>query len=126
MRSAVRLLVVVTVVARTASALAQQSPFLPEEVYGKLANEISGDIAFDNLRPLVMYHAPTGGSQGFNNEAQWVAGRAKSYRLEEVKFLPLPAWHTSRAVDENWTLQAGELWLLEPKLIKLGDVRETP
>ena len=39
------------------SARAQQSPFLPEETYIKLVNEISGDIAFDNLRSLVMYHA---------------------------------------------------------------------
>jgi hypothetical protein len=61
------------------SALAQQSPFLPEETYTKLVNEISGDIAFDNLRSLAMYHAPGGGSQGFRNEAQWVVERAKSY-----------------------------------------------
>src|SRR3974390_1951373 len=73
-------------------ATAQQSPFLPEDTYGKLVNEISGDIAFDNLRTLVMYHAPTGGSGGFEQEARWVAERAKNYGLEEVKFVPLPAW----------------------------------
>src|SRR5207245_2742799 len=26
----------------------------------------------------------------------------------------------------NWTLLGGELWLLEPRVVKLGDVRETP
>src|SRR3989454_9895743 len=37
------------------------------------------------------------------------------------------AWHTSpKAVDQNWSLRGGELWLLEPRRIKLGDVRETP
>ncbi len=108
-------------------ALAQQSPFLPEETYNKLVNGISGDIAFDNLRSLVMYHAPSGASQGFVDEAQWVVERAKKYDLENVKFISLPAWITSPdAVDQNWTLQGGELWLLEPKTIKLGDVRETP
>ena len=108
-------------------AFAQQSPFLPEDTYSKLVNEISGDIAYDNLRSLVMYHSPTGGAEDFQKEAQWVAERAKAYGLEEVKFIPLPAWHTSpKAVDQNWTLKGGELWLVEPQTLKLGDARETP
>jgi hypothetical protein len=109
------------------AASAQQSPFLPEETHDKLVNEISGDIAFDNLRSLVMYHSPSAGADDFTKEAQWVVERAKSYGLEEVRFIPLPAWHADpKAADQNWTLKSGELWLLEPKQIKLGDVRETP
>jgi peptidase M28-like protein len=109
------------------SAVGQQSPFLPEDTYNKLTNEISGDIAYDNLRSLVIYHAPSGESQGFLDEAQWVEARAKSDGLEDVKFIPLPAWKTSpTGVDQNWTLLGGELWLVEPRLVKLGDVRETP
>src|SRR5437667_3336961 len=85
----------------SALALGQQSPFLPEETYNKLTNEISGDIAYD--KSLVMYHAPSGESQGFVDEAQWVEARAKSYGLEDVKFISLPAWITSRhAVDQSW------------------------
>src|SRR5947208_7810451 len=111
----------------SALALGQQSPFLPEETYNKLTNEISGDIAYDNLRSLAMYHAPSGESQGFVDEAQWVEARAKSYGLEDVKFISLPTWKSSpKAVDQNWTLTGGELWLVEPRVIKLGDVRETP
>jgi hypothetical protein len=106
---------------------AQQSPFLPEDTYAKLVNEISGDIAYDNLRSLVMYHATSGGAEDFQKEADWVLTRAKAYGLEDVKFVPQPAWHFSaKEIDENWTLKGGELWLLEPKPMKLGDVRETP
>ena len=106
---------------------AQQSPFLPEDTYTKLVNEISGDIAYDNLRSLVMYHVTSGGAEDFQKEADWVAERAKSYGLEGVKFVPQPAWHSSaKEIDENWTLKGGELWLLEPQPMKLGDVRETP
>jgi len=109
------------------SGFAQQSPFLPEDTYNKLVNEISGDIAYDNLRSLVMYHAPSGGSQGFLDEAQWVVERAKSYGLEEVRYIPLPSGRLSpKTIDQSWTLKGGELWLLEPKVMKLGDVRETP
>lgn len=109
------------------AAQAQQSPFFPADTYEKLVNEISGDIAFDNLRTLVTYHAPSGGSEGFRQEAQWVLERAKSYGLEDVKFIPLPAWRTApESPDQNWTLRGGELWVVEPKMLKLGDVRETP
>jgi len=109
------------------SAFAQQSPFLPEDTYTKLVNEISGDIAYDSLRTLVMYHATSGGAEDFQEEADWVRARAKSYGLEDVKFIAQPAWRPSRkGVDQNWTLKGGELWLLEPKPMKLGDVRETP
>ena len=109
------------------TVVAQESPFVPEETYTKLVNEISGDIAYDNLRPLVMYHSPTGGAEDFQKEAQWVAARAKEYGLEDVSYVNLPAWRTSpKAVDQSWTLKGGELWLLEPQTLKLGDVRETP
>lgn len=106
---------------------AQQSPFLPEDTYTKLVNEISGDIAYDNLRSLVMYHSPSGGANDFQKEAQWVAARAKEYGLEDVSYIALPAWRTStKTPDQGWTLKGGELWLLEPQTLKLGDVRETP
>ena len=109
------------------TACGQQSPFLPPDIYDQLTSEISGDIAYDNLRSLVMYHAPTGASQGFFDEAKWVEERASSYGLEDVKFVPLPPWITSpTSVNQMWTLKSGELWLLDPKIMKLGDVRETP
>lgn len=126
MRWLIRLLGTLMGLGVAVSAFGQQSPFLPEDTYNKLTNEISGDIAYDNLRSLVMYHAPSGESQGFLDEAQWVEARARSYSLEDVKFIPLPAWITSGGVDQNWTLQGGELWLVEPRVVKLGDVRETP
>jgi len=127
MRPAFRVLCVLAGCFVPLSALAQQSPFLPEETYTKLVNEISGDIAYDNLRSLVMYHSPTGGAEDFQKEARWVAARAKDYGLEDVSYIALPAWYTSaKAVDQSWTLKGGELWLLEPKPMRLGDVRETP
>src|SRR5579863_3994931 len=106
---------------------AQRSPFLPDDVYQNLTNEISGDIAFDSLRSLVLYHAPEGESQGFQDEARWVMDRAKSYGIEDVHFIDLPSWNPSgQGPSQGWTLKGGELWLTSPVKIKLGDVRETP
>jgi hypothetical protein len=106
---------------------AQQSPFLPPDVYQKLTNEISGDIAFDSLRSLVLYHAPEGESQGFQDEARWVMDRARSYGIEDAHMIDLPPWNPSGGDDnQSWTLKGGELWLTSPVTLKLGDVRETP
>jgi hypothetical protein len=106
---------------------AQESPFLPQATYEKLVNEISGDIAYDSLRSLVMYHAPSAGSDDFEAEARWVAVRAKAAGLDDVSYIALPPWQTSpKDTSFNWTLKSGELWLTEPEVIKLGDVRETP
>ena len=106
---------------------AQESPFLPEDTYRKLVNEISGDIAYDSMRSLVMYHSPSAGADDFLKEAQWVAARAKEVGLEDVSTIALPPWRASeKDPSSNWTLKSGELWLTEPEMIKLGDVRETP
>jgi len=117
----------VSILALSRSAKAQRSPFLADDVYQKLTNEISGDIAFDSLRSLVLYHAPEGESQGFQDEARWVMERAKSYGIEDVHFIDLPSWaDASGETRPGWTLKGGELWLISPVTIKLGDVRETP
>jgi hypothetical protein len=74
-----------------------------------------------------MYHAVSGGNEDFQKEADWVLARAKSYGLEDVKFVAQPAWYFSaKELNEDWTLKGGELWLLEPRPMKLADVRETP
>ncbi len=100
------------------SVLAQDSPFLPEGTYRKLTNEISGDIAFDSLRTLTLFHAPTGGSRGFHQEAQWVMERAKEAGLEDVHFISM------KLGTPGWTPKSAELWLLEPVEKKLGSYQQ--
>ncbi|HWR17643.1 MAG TPA: M28 family metallopeptidase [Terriglobales bacterium] len=102
------------------SALAQTSPFLPEDLYNKLNNELSGDIAFDHLRTLTQFHVPSGGAGDFMKEANWIAAKAKEYGLEDVRILELPYR------EPAWTPKSGELWLLDKdgKETKLGSFEE--
>lgn len=105
----------------------QQSPLLPEDRYNKLVNEVSGASAYQTIRHLSMYHSPSGGSQDFRDEAQWVLERAKEYGLAEVHYISLPMLsHASDVPTHDWTLKSGQLWLVAPQMIKLADVRETP
>lgn len=104
---AVALLVVVGVGLATRAA-AQQSPFLRDDVYRALVNEVSGDIAFEHVRWFTHYHRPMGGGEGFETVARYVEQKAKEYGLEDVRTIKLPT------ATPSWTPKLGELWLTEP------------
>lgn len=104
----------------TTGAQGQETPVVPNKVWKALANELSGDIAFDHLRQLTLYHSPNGGSEDFRREAEWVAEQARAVGLEDVRIV----W--MEALSPGWTLRAGEARMLEPEEWKLGDVRESP
>lgn len=113
-------ILVVLLISLPAALVAQDTPVVPKKVWQALVNELSGDIAFDHLRQLTLYHAPNGGSEGFRLEAEWVAAQARAVGLEDVQIL----WMKSNM--PGWTLRSGEAWVVAPEEIKLGDVRETP
>ena len=74
-------------------ASAQQSPFLKDDVYRALVNEVSGDIAFEHVRWFTHYHRPMGGGEGFEAVARYVEQKAKEYGLEDVRTIKLPIDH---------------------------------
>ena len=98
----------------------QSSPIVPESVWEALANELSGDIAFDHLRHLTLYHSPNAGSEGFRLSAEWVAAKAEEIGLQDVETLSL------NKPTRGWTIRSGEARIVSPFQLKLGDVRETP
>jgi len=102
------------------SAFAQTSPFLPEDLYNKLVNEISGDIAYDHLRTLTQFHVSNGATRDFMREANWISLKAKEYGLEDVRIIEMPYDNIA------WSPKSGELWLLDKdgKETKLGSYAE--
>jgi hypothetical protein len=104
----VAVLVVAGIVSVAQTAQAQTSPFIQDDVYRALVNEISGDIAFEHVRWLTHYHRPMGGGAGFEAAARYVEQKAKEYGLEEVRAIKLPGNQSS------WTPTLGELWVIDP------------
>ena len=100
------------------SASAQDSPFLPVERFEALRNEISGDLAYDHLRSLVLYHAPEGTSRGFREIAGVVEKKAREAGLADVRYIEL------KAKGVAWTPLSAELWLMAPEQVKLGSYAE--
>jgi hypothetical protein len=98
-------------------ARAQTTPFLTDAEIRMLANEISGDRAFEHIRWLSHWHRDSG-MEGYFKAADYVMKAAKEVGLEEVRFVeqPLPG--------PNYTARAGELWVVEPVEVKLADIGE--
>lgn len=74
------------------AARAQQSPFVPEDTFHKLVNEISGDIALDNLRWLAMCHATSGRADDFQLKARPVGRSAGEWYYGTVKLEDVEAF----------------------------------
>jgi hypothetical protein len=120
MRRARILLALATAVAVPAAASAQSSPFLSDDVYRALVNEISGDIAYEHIRWFTHYHRPMGGSDGYRAVEQYVADKAREYGLEDVRVIKL------KADSPSWSPRPSELWLIEPEVRRLAFSVEIP
>jgi len=87
-------------------ALAQSSPFVPETVDRALANEISGDRAFEYERLATQWHKPSG-SEGFFAVTALVEERARAAGLADVRRID------QVGLTPSWTPKRAEAWLLE-------------
>lgn len=94
---------------------AQSTPFLSDSEITMLANEISGDRAFEHIRWLSHWHRDSG-MDGYFKAAEYVLQAAKEAGLEDVRFIeqPLPG--------VNYTAKSAELWMVEPVELKLADI----
>jgi hypothetical protein len=98
-------------------AAAQSSPFLPDSLYQKLVNEISGDRAYENVRWLTHYHR-TGGSKDFFKAAEWIEAQARAAGLEDVRLV------RQKYPGSAWSCASGEAWLVAPEQWKVASYGE--
>ncbi len=101
-------------------AAAQDMPFLTEEEYRWLAEEISGDLAYEHVRYFTRFHRPRGGSPGLMAVARYVEEKAREYGLEDVRLIR----QDSDTVP--WSNRHGELWLTAPTLRRLASTLQHP
>ncbi len=98
----------------SATGHAQQSPFLPEDTYRKLVNEISGEVAHEHMRFFTQHHRPMGGSEGFEAVAEYVRKKAIEVGLEDVRYIKLGT------ETRSWNGKSAELWLIAPEERRLA------
>jgi hypothetical protein len=85
---------------------------LPDKDIATIAREVDGEAAKQTLQGIVQQHRERG-SRGFRASADWVAGRARSYGLEEVEILQFPAdgkkFYGTQRSRRAWDAESGEL-----------------
>lgn len=96
---------------------AQTSPFIDSKIEQYLVNELSGDVAWDNMRWLAHYHRMSG-SKEYHESALFIEKKAKEYGLEDVKIV------RHKATNPGWSPTLGEFWIVGPTEIKLGSYAE--
>ena len=102
------------------TAGAQESPFVPPEIYRALTGEISGDISYDHLRHLTLHHSVNGASRGFRDKERWIAEQARTLGIEDVRILD-----DIRYRGPGWSPLAAELYIVSPdprRLISFQDI----
>ena len=110
MRSSVSFCVTLFFLAPLAS-MANELP-LPDKDVAAIAREVNGEAAKQTLEGIVQQHRERG-SRGFRTSAQWVAGRARAYGLENVEILQFPAngkiYYGTQRSRPAWDADKGEL-----------------
>jgi Zn-dependent M28 family amino/carboxypeptidase len=96
---------------------AQTTPFLADAEIRMLANEISGDRAFEHVRWLTHWHRDSG-MEGYFKAVDYVLQAAKEAGLQDVRFIEQPL------DGRNYTARSAELWMVEPVEVKLADIGE--
>jgi hypothetical protein len=99
------------------ASYAQTTPFLSDAEIRMLANEISGDRAFEHVRWLTHWHRDSG-MEGYFKAADYVLQAAKEAGLQDVRFIEQPL------DGRNYTARSAELWIVEPVEVKLADIGE--
>jgi len=112
----------IVLVACASNLSAQTSPFVDEKTERALANELSGDLAFEHMRITTQWHKVSG-SEGFFAVARYALEKAREAGLEDVR------WIDQVNDSASWTCRRAEAWLLEgpgadAKETKLGSYAE--
>ena len=110
-------LTAVLILAVAPLARAQTSPFLPEDRYRHLVDEISGDRAFEYDRWLTHYHR-TGGSRDFFAAAEFIRKAAAEAGLADVRLVK-QAYN-----GRSWSARSAEAWLVAPETQRLASYGE--
>ncbi|MFQ5638275.1 MAG: M28 family peptidase [bacterium] len=109
------LVVFVYVALHPTLSFAQSTPFLSDDEIRMLANEISGDRAFEHIRWLSHWHRNSG-SEDYFKAADYVVQAAKEAGLQDVRFVEQPLR------GKAYNPVSAELWMIEPVAVKLADI----
>jgi hypothetical protein len=102
---------------------------IKDDVTVKLIQTSSGDLAHDYVSQLALWDRSQY-TPGFDRAADWVAGKAKEFGLEEVEIERYPSdgkvEYFGNPTQPIWTVKKAELWITAPFEVRLTSYAELP
>jgi hypothetical protein len=100
-----------------------------DDVTVKLIQTSSGDLAHDYVSQIALWDRQQY-TPGFDRAAEWVAGKAKEFGLDEVEIERYPSdgkvEYFGNPTQRTWTVKKAELWMTQPFEIRLTSYAELP
>ena len=129
-RHAIVLLLALAVAATAgAQTYAPKKYLVSEEMFGMVAEELSGSLAKEYVIGITKYHRVQA-SPGFTEAREWVVGQLREMGVTEVEVESFPSDGKRRyqtyVSPLAWTVRSGELWMTRPYKQRLCNYRDVP
>jgi Peptidase family M28 len=102
---------------------------LTDRAIVRLIGASSGDLALDHVSQLARWHRIQA-SDGYARAAEWTAGKAGEFGLENVSIERFPSdgktEYFGYRTPPRWAARKGELWLVAPFPMKIASYAEMP
>lgn len=85
-----------------------------------IAQEVSGDAAYEHVRFMTQFHRPRGGADGLWTVAQYYAAKAREYGLADVRVIK------QTASTRPWNARFADLWVVAPEPTRLASTLQSP
>jgi hypothetical protein len=97
----------------------QELPVLDPSHARLIAQEVSGDAAYEHIRHNTHHHRPRGGSDGLWKVAEYYAQKAREFGLTDVSLIK-QAYGTP-----PWNARFADLWIIEPEPERLASTLQS-
>jgi hypothetical protein len=103
----------------TREAQSQDLPILEAAQARLIAQEVSGDAAYEHIRHNTHYHRPRGGADGLWRVAEYYSQKAREYGLADVSLIK------QASNSPPWNARFADLWIVEPQPERLASTLQS-
>ncbi len=100
--------------------LGQELGLLDPQLRRLIAQEISGDAAYEHIRFMTQFHRPRGGADGLWTVAEYFAAKAREYGLTDVQLIK------QRYPNRPWNARFADLWIVAPEPTRIASTLQSP
>ncbi len=118
-RRSVLLIAALVVLAGPRAMWGQDLPILDASQVRLIAQEVSGDAAYEHIRHNTHYHRPRGGSDGLWKVAEYYAQKAREFGLADVSLIK------QASSSPPWNARFADLWIVEPEPERLASTLQS-